>query len=1105
MSFANLSANLNLNIQNFAKNLQKASTLTNGFAKSLNGGINDQVKELDKNTRKWGLNLKSISQVVSGIVISKAFYSSLQSIRAATNAVWDFTTQLEYAQIAYENLFGDKALAEEFINVLEDFSAKTPFDFSQSEAAAKRLLAYGIKYKNVMYMMDGILGAATMSGDPATVERVSRAMGQIYTKGRLMNEEMRQLAEAGIPAYEILREELGLTQKQLQNLGDESIPASVALNALIDGITKRFGGVAKAAAGTLRGIVSNIKDNTLLLAKDIFQPVTDSIKQALTELGNFLFTLREVMNEAGTGGVFEKLFPPKLHETLRIFVANLKALWNNLKIIGNAALTFAGGLGLAFVKAFNAMAPVAISVMNVLARFTQLIVNNRIALGILTTALVTGAAAWALFKIQAMGAFILTSVSKVITGVARALTFLSIVIVKHPLFAFVALLATGFIAFAAASDKADNSIAKLFKRLTSFNGVDPDKVLLPSQEERANDLGKFNERLDESADSMNAMADATGKAAKAGKSLLSFDEVFKLNEKDEGVSNGIEDIDWGAVIPAWKPEDFLPEMPDFSAFATDFVDNMSMALSDKIGDISWGAIIGGALGAAIGAVFGQPILGAKIGAGAGALAGYFWDTLREKLGITDLQIVSTTIGGGIGAAIGACMGGPVGALIGAAIGALLGWVVAKIDEADLSDLTDAFTKPFKEFGNVVKETFDELVWDPIKKAFKEKNWAQLGIDIVLGIIKGILMIPGVLIGAVVAFFRSLWDSFCVVFGIHSPAKEMEPIGLNIGLGILEGFLSSAANFATGIVEFGKNIVGAVSQWFTDIKDAVSLKTTETFEKVSEGWQNIKSTISEKCGDAWSKVTTKFGEMSGTVKDKTTEIYNNVKDKFGKAASSASENSTTAETSVKEKFGNMLDNVKEKATQIWENVSENFTKVKDDITSNMTEADSEVSEGTKSLYTTFTDWIDKLKLNVFDKLLGWIDDVIQGFKDMFSAEDEASARKLSSGPKGGSTGSATLVGHARGGVFNREHVARFAEGNKAEAIIPLENASAMQPFVNAVLQGLLPQLAAATPGGGQNDLPPMYVGTLIADERGLRELNKKMRIINAQEAARRGQS
>src|SRR5690606_5696921 len=105
---------------------------------------------------------------------------------------------------------------------------------------AKRLLAYGIEAKNVMFMMQGVLSAATVQGTDAVIEPISRAFGQIYTKGRLMNEEMRQLAEAGIPAYEILQEKLNLTAEELRNLGRTAIPAHVALNALVEGINERY-------------------------------------------------------------------------------------------------------------------------------------------------------------------------------------------------------------------------------------------------------------------------------------------------------------------------------------------------------------------------------------------------------------------------------------------------------------------------------------------------------------------------------------------------------------------------------------------------------------------------------------------------------------------------------------------------------------------------------------------------------------------------------------------------------------------------------------------------------------------------------------------------
>jgi hypothetical protein len=85
----------------------------------------------------------------------------------------------------------------------------------------------------------------------------------------------------------------------------------------------------------------------------------------------------------------------------------------------------------------------------------------------------------------------------------------------------------------------------------------------------------------------------------------------------------------------------------------------------------------------------------------------------------------------------------------------------------------------------------------------------------------------------------------------------------------------------------------------------------------------------------------------------------------------------------------------------------------------------------------------------------------------------------------------------------------SEGNKAEAIIPLQDAGAMQPFVDAVATGLSQYLGPvlsnmqnaamqAQPTQSNDALPPLYVGTLIADDRSLRELERKMQVIRMSE-------
>ena len=138
-------------------------------------------------------------------------------------------------------------------------------------------------------------------------------------------------------------------------------------------------------------------------------------------------------------------------------------------------------------------------------------------------------------------------------------------------------------------------------------------------------------------------------------------------------------------------------------------------------------------------------------------------------------------------------------------------------------------------------------------------------------------------------------------------------------------------------------------------------------------------------------------------------------------------------------------------------------------------------------------------NVFGRFFGWISDGISRLREFFGLSSEASSVSIPPSSSGSSS-----YGHATGGVFNREHIARFAEGNKAEAIIPLEEDTAMQPFVTAVADGLTASLApliASINGGNQNSLQPLYVGTLIADERSLRELERKMEVIRLQEGKR----
>lgn len=1113
-SFANLTANLNLNIHNFASNMRRASSLANQFSANLRGQINGGIVEPARNSK---FEFKDVARIVQGIIISKVFYGGLNAIRRATDAVWEFSQELEYAKMAYSNLFGDTALADEFINVLKDFAATTPFSFQESEAAAKRLLAYGIQYKNVMYVMHGVLAASSMQGNPQVIESVSRALGQIYTKGRLMNEEMRQLAEAGIPAYEILQEKLGLTQKQLQKLGKEDIPASKAINALVDGMNERFGGVVAASSKTLKGIISNIKDNALMLVSGAFEPLVTYIKSGLSVLEKFLFNMREIFELKGLGGVFEAIFPPELHSTLRLLVANLSNLFQAVvrlaSALGNLLRPALIPVLDALITVFNAFAPIITIVLNALSVMVSWITQNATAMKILTTTLATAALMWAVFKAKALVTVIVASVisliSKALAGLATMLTFVA----AHPFWSLLIALTGLVVGLSGGFGKLSDAISGVFKKITAINGIDPDKVLLPSQKERANDLNKFNKALDSTKDSMDDLADSTGKATKAAKGLLSFDEVFKLNQPDEGTNNGIyTDTDLSGL----GASSFIPEVPSFEGFADNFVTDMVKALKDKF----LAAGIGSILGAILGGILGGP-LGVKIGAITGAIAGWFWNDLADALGLTDVGKVALPIATMLGSIIGALIGGPMGAVIGAGIGALVGWLI-----------------------------------DAITRGFENGDWSQVGYPLGIGLGAGLGFLvggpAGAAIGAAIGALVS-WISDLIVTGVTTGAWDFSKLGLGIGTGIgaaigmvVGGPAGAAIGAAIGaLVGWLVGLIvdnwSVISQWFVNIGTAIGNWCIQTWTDISnwvvntvtaiDSWaSNVLNTISAWATNTataitnwsvntWNSFTTWVSNTCGTF----TTWVTNTAIAITNWATNTWKSITTWVSNTWNAFTNWITNTSTAiinwSVNTWKtltnwcsNTWNSFTNWMSNLwnsfanwLSNLGSAISNwfgnlqqtAEKGLSNIWNSITNWISNLWSNIWKQLTD-IGSRIRNWWDNLWSGKSANVSVNASG-----TGS--WSGHASGGVFNREHVARFAEGNKAEAIIPLENEGAMQPFVDAVANGITASLMpiVANISGNQGQLQPLYVGTLIADERSLKELNRKMQVIQLQENKRRG--
>lgn len=206
-------------------------------------------------------------------------------------------------------------------------------------------------------------------------------------------------------------------------------------------------------------------------------------------------------------------------------------------------------------------------------------------------------------------------------------------------------------------------------------------------------------------------------------------------------------------------------------------------------------------------------------------------------------------------------------------------------------------KAFKKIRNeMIREVIVEKITnalqniqDAIIEAIFPKDGADaVGTDasnygeyIISGLVQGIFQGVG-LMGAepFQVIFDWIWDGICQIFGIHSPATTMNPVGENIVNGILEGF---------SLVDVGKALSDwwdkNIAPWFTlekwkgigeTVRVALTTKMDEIKTNLTTKWENLTTTLTEKIDILKEIFSLKFDAIKNKVVDTFTAIKEGIK-------------------------------------------------------------------------------------------------------------------------------------------------------------------------------------------------------------------------------------
>jgi tape measure domain-containing protein len=235
--------------------------------------------------------LGRIAEQAAGFAVGQAAFMGLSSaVGAAGNALIGFNSRMEQAQVGFTTMLGSGEKAQAFLGELQKFAVATPFEFPDLVVASQRLLAMGISAQDVIPTLTAVGDAvAAMGGGKEKIDQVTTALGQMAAKGRVQADEMLQLTEAGIPAWDMLAKKLGTdipTAMEMVTKG--MVSAREGIEALTQGMEERFGGMMEKQSHTLAGALSNVKDGLNQLIGVATKPIFEALSQGAQKLAEKL-------------------------------------------------------------------------------------------------------------------------------------------------------------------------------------------------------------------------------------------------------------------------------------------------------------------------------------------------------------------------------------------------------------------------------------------------------------------------------------------------------------------------------------------------------------------------------------------------------------------------------------------------------------------------------------------------------------------------------------------------------------------------------------------------------------------------------------------------
>lgn len=254
------------------------------------------VEGIDKASaplKNIGGALGNVAQIAAGVGGAALFGNMASGLMDAARGALDSYAAYERLGTSINSLAAKEALltgqagsmqealaqtagkSQELLGWIQKLAIESPFKQEDVAQAFRLSMALGFSTSEAQRLTQAMLNFSTATGAGGeSMERVSRALGQIRTKGRLSMEEVNQLTESGVDVMRILGEATGKTGMELSKaISDGAVDAGFAIEAILADTERLYSGAGEAAATSMSGVLSTLQEMGGLLGRDLLSGV----------------------------------------------------------------------------------------------------------------------------------------------------------------------------------------------------------------------------------------------------------------------------------------------------------------------------------------------------------------------------------------------------------------------------------------------------------------------------------------------------------------------------------------------------------------------------------------------------------------------------------------------------------------------------------------------------------------------------------------------------------------------------------------------------------------------------------------------------------------